>query len=219
MRYFAKENADSSLQDLFRMAIGDEGFVQQYWTEDGWHRDDFAEIVSYLALGEGDLTEISEVQARSHLPAAFESPNAQTVVQHSSIPLMHERASATLSYRVLYFGSSLVGVSFGFQSFEKARTFLQGKSDKGSAKCFHWWCSKCKEQPFAKGDSPVDHVISVSIPNVLAISQGEQVRWFWHDPESDWVKSRTNTPEQEFHSLVDRKSRPNWKVLIQPYLQ
>lgn len=219
MRYFAKKYADGSLHGLYRMAIGDEGFIQQYWTEDGWHRDDFAVIVSYLALGEGDLTEITEVQARNHLPAAFNSPNAQTLLQLTTIPPMHERANAALSYRVLYFGSSLVGVSFGLQSFEKARTFLQAKSDKGSAKCFHWWCSKCKEQPFANGDSPVDHVISVSIPNVLAISEGQQVKWIWGDPESEWVKSRTNTPEQEFQSLVDRKSRPNWKVLIQPYLQ
>jgi hypothetical protein len=219
MRYFARENFDFSIHGLYRFEVSESGLIEQYWTTAGWHRDDAAKIVGYLAMGEGDLIELSLEAAMAHMPDAFNSPYANTIIQSPPIAEHLDRQKVEVIYRVTYIGSSLVGFSYGADAFEAARSFLQAKSDKGSAKCFHWWCETCKEKPFVAGDSPVDHFIAVSIPNVLAISQGHQVKWQWDNPESEWVKSRANTPEQEFQSLVNRKSRPNWKVIIQRYLE
>jgi glycerate kinase len=68
MRYFAKETIDGSLHGLYRFEVTDDSFIEQYWTAAGWHRDDDATIVGFLALGEGDLTEITETVARAHMP-------------------------------------------------------------------------------------------------------------------------------------------------------
>lgn len=218
MRYFAKESFDGSLHGLYRFEVSDTGLIEQYWTNDGWHRDDFAVIVGYLALGEGDLTELTRDQAYLHKPSAFDSPQAHTVLTRAILPPNNERASSQLAYSVVFIGSSLVGFSSGLPAFEAARIFLQEKSNKGKAKCFHWWCEQCKVKPLAEGDSPVGHFIEVSIPNVLSISEDQRVKWTWANPESEWAKSRGTNAKEEFQSLVDRKSRPNWKVYIQSYL-
>ena len=118
---------------------------------------------------------------------------------------------------MIYLGSSIVGISADFDSYEAARSFLQEKSDAGKAKCFKWWCELCKEKPLEPGDSPLGHFIEVSIPNVLTISEGHEVQWIWEDPESEWAISRGVSATEEFQSLVDRKSRPNWKICINAY--
>lgn len=218
MRYFAKEHLDGTIHGLLRFEVSESGLIEQYWTSEGWHRDDFAIIVGYLALGEGDLIELSADQAYVHMPAAFDSPTAHTVLSRATLPPNNERASSQLAYSVVYIGSSLIGFSSGLPAFEAARIFLQEKSSKGKAKCFHWWCNQCKEKPIAEGDSPVGHFIEVSIPNVLSISEGQRIKWEWEDPKSEWAISRGTTAQEEFQSLVDRKSRPNWKIHIQSYL-
>ncbi len=123
-----------------------------------------------------------------------------------------------VQYRVVFLGSSLVGYSYGNSAYQAAHTFLQGKSDQGKAKCFHWWCQTCKSDPLLPGGSPAGHVIEVSIPNVLSIIEDHKVEWHWQEPDSDWARSRAATAEQEFQALVERKSRPKWKVILQSYL-
>lgn len=218
MRYFAKEHLDGTIHGLLRFEVSESGLIEQYWTSEGWHRDDFAIIVGFLALGEGDLIELSADQARAHMPPAFDSPAADVILPRSVLPPSHEQANNRLAYSVVYLGSSLIGISHGFETFDAARSFLQEKSDSGKAKCFHWWCELCKAKPLAEGDSPTGHFIEVSIPNVLAISEGHSVSWQWAEPESEWAKSRNIPAAEEFQFLVDRKSRPNWKIHIQCYL-
>lgn len=217
MRYFATETIDGSLRGLYRFEVTDDSFIEQYWTAAGWHRDDDATIVGYLALGEGDLTEITQTVARAHMPAAFESKNASVIIPQSISSSSHESTNNEVRYRVIYVGSSLVGISSGLDSYESARTFLQEKSDEGKAKCFKWWCEICKEKPLELGDSPLGHFIEVSIPNVLTISKGHDVQWIWENQESEWAVSRGVSAAEEFQSLVDRKSRPNWKIFINAY--
>jgi hypothetical protein len=218
MRYFARETFGGSLHGLYRFEATANSFVEQYWTAAGWHRDDDAKIVGYLALGEGDLKELSESVARSHMPGAFDSENASVILPQTYISSPDKPASIEVFYKVVYLGSSIVGLSFDFDSYESARTFLQEKSNKGKAKCFKWWCEICKEKPLEPGDSPLGHFIEVSIPNVLTISNGRDVKWIWENPESEWAVSRGKSAAEEFQSLVDRKSRPNWKICINTYL-
>jgi len=217
MRYFATETIDGSLRGLYRFEVTDDSLIEQYWTAAGWHRDDDATIVGYLALGEGDLTEITETVARAHMPVAFESKNANVLLPQSISSSSNESTNNEVRYRVIYVGSSLVGISSGLDSYESARTFLQEKSDEGKAKCFKWWCEICKEKPLELGDSPLGHYIEVSIPNVLTISKGHEVQWIWENPESEWAVSRGVSAAEEFQSLLDRKSRPNWKIFINAY--
>ena len=44
------------------------------------------------------------------------------------------------------------------------------------------------------------------------------VQWIWENPESEWAISRGKSAAEEFQSLVDRKSRPNWKICIKTYI-
>lgn len=217
MRYFAKENFEGELRGLYRFQVDEKGLREQYWTPEGWHHDDDAVIVEYLALGEGDLTEITLEVAQAHKPEAFNSSNANKDLPRSAAPKV-KPIFRKVEYRVAYFGSSLVGFSYGYEAYEAALKFLQEKSDNGKAKCFHWWCETCKSEELTQGDSPVGHFIEVSIPNVLLISKGQEVDWHWEDPEAEWAKSRGIAAADEFQSLVDRKSRPNWKIKIESYI-
>lgn len=219
MRYFARENFDGSVSGLYRFEVGENAIIEQYWLDDGWHHDERARVVGWLILGENDLKELSFEEALAHRPEAFNSPSAEVV--HPRVIQRGEDGTGDdfdePHFQVVFIGSSLIGVSYGLQAFESAQTFLQAKSDAGKAECFKWWCSRCKVSPMQVGDSPEGHFIEVSIPNVLKISEGHEIIWTWDDPNSEWVKSRTTTPSEEFQSLVDRKSRPNWKVYIQRY--
>ena len=218
MRYFAKESFEGSLHGLYRFEATEDSFVEQYWTTAGWHRDDDAKIVGYLALGEGDLTELSESVARSHMPVAFDSENANVILPQTNISSSDEPTNKQVYYKVVYLGSSIMGFSFDFDSYESALAFLQKKSNEGKAKCFKWWCEICKDKPLETGDSPTGHFIEVSIPNVLTISKGHDVQWIWENTESEWAISRGISAAEEFKSLVDRKSRPNWKICIKTYI-
>ena len=214
MRYFARELNDGSLAPgLYRFEVGENSMIEQYWS-DGWHHDDQAKVVGWLILGENDLKELSLDEAKLHRPDAFDSPRADFVHPRTTPGESSGGEEYRPGYKVIFVGSSLIGASFGEYAYNAAVEFLQAKSDAGKIKCFKWWCEKCKTMPFAQGDSPEGHVIEVSIPNVLKISEGQEVDWIWDDPESDWAKSRGISAAQEFQSLVDRKSRPNWKIII-----
>lgn len=218
MRYFANEDFDGNLRELFRFQVNESGLQEHRWTPEGRAHDEDAEIVAYLALGDGDLTEITEDVARAHKPDAFNSDLANTVLPRTPGNAINKPIFRKVQYRVIFLGSSLVGFSYDYDAYKAAEEFLQGRSDQGRAKCFHWWCKTCTEKPLAKGESPIGHVIEVSIPNVLAISEGYKVDWHWEDPDSEWAKSRGTTAAEEFQSLVDRKSWPNWKVILQQYV-
>lgn len=218
MRYFVEEFLDGALYSLYRFETGESGLVEQRWMGKGWIRDDDAKVITYLALGEGDLEEITGENARELHPAAFDSAHARTILPGKSPSALHEGANSRPDYIVIYIGSSIVGISRSYEAFQDAKNFLQEKSNAGRAKCFHWWCQPCKEAPLQSGD-PVDgHYIEASIPNVLKISHGHDVKWGWEDPNSDWAQSRRRSAQEEFKSIVERKSRPNWKIYIKSFV-
>jgi hypothetical protein len=218
MRYFVEEFLNGALYGLYRFEAGESGLVEQHWTGKGWIRDDDAKVVTYLALGEGDLEEITRENAHELHPAAFDSAHAQTVLPGTAPSAMHESANTRPDYIVVYIGSSIVGVSRSYEAYKAAKSFLQAKSDAGKAKCFHWWCEPCKDAPLQTGDEVDSHYIEVSIPNVLKISDGQEVKWGWEDPKSEWARSRRRTAADEFSSIVERKSRPNWKIYIRSFV-
>ena len=67
--------------------------------------------------------------------------------------------------------------------------------------------------PLVLGGDPCDHVIKISIPNVLKIIDGFDVQLEWKDPQSEWAIS-TGTANESFRDIVARKSRPNWVIRI-----
>lgn len=219
MRYFARENLDSSISGLYRFELSENAIVEQYWLPDGWHHDDESRVVGWLILGEHDLRELTLEEAMAHRPDAFSSPNSETV--HSRVIQRGEDGTGEdfddPKFQLIFIGSSLIGATFSKSAFEAAREFLQMKSDDGKLVCFKWWCELCKVEPMQKGDDPEGHFIEVSIPNVLKMSEGHQIQWSWENPESEWAVSRGVSPSEEFQSLVDRKSRPKWKVLLKRY--
>lgn len=217
MRYFVQEILDGALHGLYRFEMGDSGLIEQQWMGRGWIRDDSAMVITHLALGGRSLEEVSRERAYELHPAAFDSPAANFVLPPKERQDFSDSKSH-FEYAVHYFGSSLVGVSYGLEAFNFALAFLQAKSDQGKAKCFHWWCEQCKKSPMVRGQAPEQHFLEISIPSVLKVSAGHQVHWTWADPESDWAKSRGTTAKEEFDSLVERKSRPNWKIYINSYL-
>lgn len=218
MRYFVEEFLNGKLFGLYRFQTGEKGLIEQRWAGDGWIRDDDAKVITYLALGEGDVEEISRERAYELHPAAFDSPQAEIVLAGTEPSAKHEVATVTIEYVVIYIGSSIVGVSRGLQAFQAAEEFLQAKSNLGTAKCFHWWCQICKESPLQKGGRVEGHYIEASIPNVLKVSANQSVKWGWEDPKSEWAISRGRSAADEFKDLVDRKSRPNWKIYIKSYI-
>lgn len=218
MRYFVEEFLNGALYGLYRFETGENGLVEQRWTGKGWIRDDDAKVVTYLALGEGDLEEITRENAYELHPGAFDSEYAQTILPGIAPSAMHEGANSRPDYIVIYIGSSIVGVSRSYEAFQAAKSFLQAKSDAGRAKCFHWWCQPCKEDPLQTGSQVDGHYIEASIPNVLKISEGHEVKWGWENPQSDWARSRRKSAEDEFKSIVERKSRPNWKIYIKSFV-
>jgi hypothetical protein len=72
MRYFAKLGAENKAINIYRFMPVENSIIEDYWSPQGWKHDQDAEIAGYLALGEGDFTEISEEVARKIFPKSFE---------------------------------------------------------------------------------------------------------------------------------------------------
>ena len=132
-----------------------------------------------------------------------------------SIDIVHEIPEVEIpkTHRVIFVGSSLVGVMTGDDNFLQAFGFLQKKSNEGKLQCFHWWCEECKTNPLKKGATPINHLVKISFPNVLKLIGDYKVQWEWEEPESEWAKSQ-GSPIEQFKKLVTKNSRPNWKVLV-----
>jgi hypothetical protein len=79
MRYFASLGDGNKALNIFRFERGETGMIEDYWTPAGWKKDKDAEIVGYLALGQGDFTEISEEVARKIFPQAFEQETVKAL--------------------------------------------------------------------------------------------------------------------------------------------
>lgn len=71
MRYFASLGDGNKALNIFRFERGETGMIEDYWTPNGWKKDEDAEIVRYLALGEGDFQEVTEDVARQIFPDVF----------------------------------------------------------------------------------------------------------------------------------------------------
>lgn len=71
MRYFVKILGFDTPGNLYRFDTGNQAIVEEYWTPNGWKRDDDAELVGYLVAGEGDFDEIPVEKAQEMFPAAF----------------------------------------------------------------------------------------------------------------------------------------------------
>ena len=115
------------------------------------------------------------------------------------------------NYALILSGSSIFGIIRDKKIWEKSYSFLNAKSMQGKLKCFIWWCNACKISPLVLGGDPCNHVIKISIPNVLKLIDGFGVQWEWKDPQSEWA---IGTANESFRDLVARKSRPNWVIEI-----
>jgi hypothetical protein len=241
MRYFAKQGAGGITINIYRFEVGVEKIIEEYWSRSEWKHDQDAEVAGYLALGEGDFTEVSEVVAHKLFPDAFleeselkknkpqffkipsdafESDEKLGEVAKSIIQTMkdNQQVSSTEGrrlnrYQVVFSGSSIAGALDGADNFRKCFEFLKEKSDQGKLKCFIWWCKECKVNPMKKAVDPSLHVVKISFPNVIKLLEGSNVQWKWKDPNSDFAKSQVSA-EAHFKKLVLVKSKPSWVVRI-----
>lgn len=241
MRYFAKQGAGGVAINIYRFEVGKETITEDYWTKTGWKQDQDAEVAGYLALGEGDFTEVSESVAREIFPDAFlnvyeveekrpqffkipqdafSSDEKLDAVAKSIASSMWANEQVPSSegrrlnrYQVVFSGSSLIGVSDGIDNYKKCHEFLEQASKQGKLKCFVHWCEQCKVEPMKKGVDPSLHVVKISFPNVIKLIEGSKVQWRWKDADSEFAKSKGN-PSKHFKSLVDTESKPNWVVRI-----
>ena len=117
------------------------------------------------------------------------------------------------NYGLILSGSSIFGIIRDKKIWEKSYSFLNAKSMQGKLKCFIWWCDACKISPLVLGGDPCNHVIKISIPNVLKLINGFDVQWEWKDPQSEWAIS-AGSANESFRDLVARKSQPNWVIEI-----
>ena len=117
------------------------------------------------------------------------------------------------NYGLILSGSSIFGIIRDKEIWEKSYSFLNAKSMQGKLKCFIWWCNACKISPLVLGGDPCNHVIKISIPNVLKLIDEFDVQWEWKDPQSEWAIS-AGSANESFRDLVARKSRPNWVIEI-----
>jgi hypothetical protein len=241
MRYFAKQGAGGVAINIYRFEVGKERITEDYWSKTGWKHDQDAEVAGYLALGEGDFTEVSEVVALKIFPDAFleESVLTKNKPQFFKIPSdafksdkklgdvaesitqtmkENQQVSSTEGrrlnrYQVVFSGSSIAGDLDGADNYKKCLQFLKEKSDQGKLRCFIWWCEECKVNPMKKGLDPSLHVVKISFPNVIKLLEGSNVQWRWKDPQSDFAKSHGSAGAQ-FKKLVLAQSKPNWVVRI-----
>jgi hypothetical protein len=115
---------------------------------------------------------------------------------------------------VKVFGSSVVGQAFGIEAFKKAEKFLTLLSSKGRLKCRTQWCRACSLYKLELSKGVVGHVMKISFPNVIKLTEILNFSWNWERPDSEWAKSHGKANEA-FKRLVATKSKPVWYVTIQ----
>ena len=241
MRYFAKQGAGGVAINIYRFEVGKERITEDYWTKTGWKHDQDAQVAGYLALGEGDFSEVSESVAREIFPEAFlngleveekrpqffkipqdafNSDEKLEAVSRDIIETMKQNKRVSSSegrrlnrYQVVFSGSSLIGVLDGIDNYKKCHEFLEQASKQGKLKCFVHWCEQCKKEPMKKGVDPSLHVVKISFPNVIKLVEESKVQWRWKDAGSEFAKSKGN-PSKHFKSLVDANSKPNWVIRV-----
>ena len=115
---------------------------------------------------------------------------------------------------VKIFGSSLVGQAFGIDAFRDAEKFLTLLLGKGRLECRTPWCRACTLYKLQLSDGVVGHVMKISFPNIIKLTEVMKFSWSWERPDSEWAKSHGKASE-EFQRLVSIKSKPVWYVTIQ----
>ena len=127
----------------------------------------------------------------------FESPNS--VSDENSVKI---------------FGSSVVGEAFGIEAFEEAEKFLTFLLGKGRLKCRTQWCRACSLYKLELSNGVVGHVMKISFPNIIKLTEMMKFNWNWERSDSEWVKSHGNASDV-LKRLVATKSKPVWYVTIQ----
>ena len=115
---------------------------------------------------------------------------------------------------VRVFGSSIVGQTYGLETFKNAEKFLTDLLAKGRLECRTRWCKACSLYKLRLSDGVVGHVMKISFPNVIKLSEIMKFNWNWERPDSEWAKSHGKASEV-FKRLVATKSKPVWYVTIQ----
>ena len=115
---------------------------------------------------------------------------------------------------VKIFGSSVVGEAFGIEAFEEAEKFLTLLSGKGRLKCRTQWCRACSLYKLELSNGVVGHVMKISFPNIIKLTEMVKFNWNWERSDSEWAKSHGKASEV-FKRLVATKSKPVWYVTIQ----
>ncbi len=115
---------------------------------------------------------------------------------------------------VKIFGSSVVGEAFGIEAFEEAEKFLTLLSGKGRLKCRTQWCRACSLYKLELSKGVVGHVMKISFPNVIKLTEILKFSWNWERSDSEWAKSHGKASDV-LKRLVATKSKPVWYVTIQ----
>ena len=115
---------------------------------------------------------------------------------------------------VKVFGSSVVGEAFGIEAFKEAEKFLTLLSSKGRLKCRTQWCRACSLYKLELSKGVVGHVMKISFPNVIKLTEMMKFNWNWERSDSEWAKSHGKA-DDAFKRLVATKSKPVWYVTIQ----
>ena len=115
---------------------------------------------------------------------------------------------------VKVFGSSIVGQAFGIEAFKEAEKFLTLLSSKGRLKCRTQWCRACSLYKLELSKGVVGHVMKISFPNVIKLTEILKFSWNWERSDSEWAKSNGKA-DDAFKRLVATKSKPVWYVTIQ----
>jgi len=115
---------------------------------------------------------------------------------------------------VRVFGSSIVGQAYGLETFKNAEKFLADLLAKGRLECRTRWCKACSLYKLRLSDGTVGHVIKISFPNVIKLSEIMKFNWNWKRPDSEWARSHGKAADV-FRQLVATKSKPVWHIIIQ----
>lgn len=198
MRYFAKLGANQEPINLYRFERGENEMVEDYWSSSGWKRDDDADVVGYLALGEGDFSEITEELARKTFPHAFEGnqlnldagPEVQKRfydLSNDEKPLSYKelekvaqeiwenemfhksQEAKELNYKMNIQGASVIVQAWGFENFFLTLHQVQKLHAKGQIKCWKSVCKACRLYNIDKNQSLIHHVMKISASQVKGL--------------------------------------------------